>query len=75
MINIKIANIFKYASTSEKNGGGGDFFQTEGRDENQELEGKSQSNTQVAMPPDDIVVVGDNTTEEEQQSNSVSHCK
>ena len=38
-----------------KTGGGGKgwgelFFLTEGRDENQDLEGRSQTNTQVAMP-------------------------
>ena len=47
------------------------FFRTEGRDENQELEGNSQTNTQVVMPTadvptDDVVVVGDNSLEEEQ---------
>ena len=50
---------------------GGPFSQTEGRDENQELEGNSQTNTQVVMPTadvptDDVVVVGDNSLEEEQ---------
>ena len=55
------------------------FFRTEGRDENQELEGNSQTNTQVVMPTadvptDDVVVIGDISTEEEQLSNSESHC-
>ena len=58
---------------------GGPFSQTEGRDENQELEGNSQTNTQVVMPiadvpTDDVVVIGDISTEEEQLSNSESHC-
>ena len=49
---------------------GGPFSQTEGRDENQELEGNSQINTQVVMPTDDVptddvVVIGDISTEEE----------
>ena len=49
---------------------GGPFSQTEGRDENQELEGNSQTNTQVVMPTDDVptddvVVIGDISTEEE----------
>ena len=83
MKNIKIANIFKYAIISHKNGG--TFFQTEGGDENnQKLVGNSQTNTQVVMPTADVVVVGDgsssadaiplsdNSTEEEQQSNSES---
>ena len=57
----------------------GPFSQTEGRDENQELEGNSQTNTQVVMPTDDVptddvVVIGDISTEEEQLSNSESHC-
>ena len=58
---------------------GGPFSQTAGRDENQELEGNSQTNTQVVMPTDDVptddvVVIGDISTEEEQLSNSESHC-
>ena len=58
---------------------GGPFSQTEGRDENQELEGNSQTNTQVVMPTDDVptddvVVISDISTEEEQLSNSESHC-
>ena len=58
---------------------GGRFSQTEGRDENQELEGNSQTNTQVVMPTDDVptddvVVISDISTEEEQLSNSESHC-
>ena len=49
---------------------GGPFSQTEGRDENQELEENSQTNTQVVMPiadvpTDDVVVIGDISTEEE----------
>ena len=57
----------------------GPFSQTEGRDENQELEGNSQTNTQVVMPTDDVptddvVVISDISTEEEQLSNSESHC-
>ena len=49
---------------------GGPFSQTEGRDENQELERNSQTNTQVVMPiadvpTDDVVVIGDISTEEE----------
>ena len=49
---------------------GGPFSQREGRDENQELEGNSQTNTQVVMPiadvpTDDVVVIGDISTEEE----------
>ena len=58
---------------------GGPFSQTEGRDENQELEGNSQTNSQVVMPTDDVptddvVVISDISTEEEQLSNSESHC-
>ena len=58
---------------------GSPFSQTEGRDENQELEGNSQTNTQVVMPTDDVptddvVVISDISTEEEQLSNSESHC-
>ena len=58
---------------------GGPFSQTEGRDENQELERNSQTNTQVVMPTDDVptddvVVISDISTEEEQLSNSESHC-
>ena len=58
---------------------GGPFSQTEGRDENQELEGNSQTNNQVVMPTDDVptddvVVISDISTEEEQLSNSQSHC-
>ena len=58
---------------------GGPFSQTEGRDENQELEGNSQTNNQVVMPTDDVptddvVVISDISTEEEQLSNSESHC-
>ena len=49
---------------------GGPFSQTEGRDENQELEGNSQTNTQVVMPIADVptetvAVIGDISTEEE----------
>ena len=58
---------------------GGPFSQTEGRDENQELEGNSQTNNQVVMPTDDVptddvVVISDISSEEEQLSNSESHC-
>ena len=58
---------------------GGPFSQTEGRYENQELEGNSQTNNQVVMPTDDVptddvVVISDISTEEEQLSNSESHC-
>lgn len=54
--------------------------QTEDRDEDHELEGNSQTDTQVVMPTvdvptDDVIIVGDNSIEEEQQSNSESHCK
>ena len=78
-MNIKLANILKYSSTSKKNDGV-PFFQTEDRDEDHELEGNSQTDTQVVMPTvdvpaDDVIIVGDNSTEEEQQSNSESHCK
>ena len=80
----EIANISRYAITSDKNGG--TFFsQTEVREENdQELEVNSQTNIQ---PSDDVVVVdeasssadavplNDNSTEEEQQSNSETHSK
>ena len=51
---------------------GGPFSQTE-------LEGNSQTNTQVVMPTDDVptddvVVISDISTEEEQLSNSESNC-